>query len=89
VHRELGYVELLRGEYPRATLWLNSATEFGDGDEDRALEAACTLAVGIENPHLHGLVDPDGPPLLEDLLGKARAVVVWLSARRLLPKAVT
>lgn len=39
------------------------------GDYD-AIDAARTLAVGIENPHLHGLLDPAGPPLLEDLLGR-------------------
>lgn len=31
-HRELGYVELLRGEYPRASVWLKSAMELADGD---------------------------------------------------------
>ena len=39
------------------------------GDE-AAIDAARTLAAGIENPHLHGLLDPAGPPLLEDLLGR-------------------
>jgi tetratricopeptide (TPR) repeat protein len=36
-----------------------------------ALDGARTLAIGIENPHLRGLLDPSGPPLLEDLLGRA------------------
>jgi len=36
-----------------------------------AIDGARTLAIGIENPHLQSLVDPDGPPLLEDLLGRA------------------
>ncbi len=31
-HRELGYVELLRGDYPRGTLWLRTAMELADGD---------------------------------------------------------
>ncbi len=31
-HRELGYVELLRGDYPRATTWLRTAEELADGD---------------------------------------------------------
>ena len=38
-----------------------------------AIDAARVLAVGIENPHLHELIDPDGPPLLDDLLGKVRS----------------
>jgi DNA-binding SARP family transcriptional activator len=41
------------------------------GDES-ATVAARVLAVGIENPHLHDLIDPDGPSLLDDLLGKVR-----------------
>jgi DNA-binding SARP family transcriptional activator len=36
-----------------------------------AIEAARTLAVGVENPHLLELLDPAGPRLLEDLLGRA------------------
>ena len=28
-HRELGYVELLRGDYPRAAVWLRTAEELG------------------------------------------------------------
>jgi DNA-binding SARP family transcriptional activator len=39
------------------------------GDES-AIEAAGVLSVGVENPHLHELIDPDGPSLLDDLLGK-------------------
>jgi tetratricopeptide (TPR) repeat protein len=35
-----------------------------------AIDAARALSVGIENPHLHELIDPDGPSLLDDLLGK-------------------
>jgi DNA-binding SARP family transcriptional activator len=37
-HRELGYVELLRGEYPRATVLLRNARELAD--EDDALEVS-------------------------------------------------
>jgi hypothetical protein len=37
-----------------------------------AIEAARVLSVGIENPHLRGLIDPGGPSLLDDLLGKVR-----------------
>lgn len=41
-----------------------------DMGDDSAIDAARVLSVGIENPHLHELIDPDGPPLLDDLLGK-------------------
>ena len=41
-----------------------------DLGEPDATDAARVLAVGIENPHLHELIDPNGPPLLDDLLGK-------------------
>jgi hypothetical protein len=44
-----------------------------DLGEGSAVDAARVLAVGVENPHLHGLIDPSGPPLLDDLLGKARS----------------
>jgi len=35
-----------------------------------AIDAARVLSAGIENPHLEDLIDPNGPPLLDDLLGK-------------------
>ena len=38
------------------------------GDLD-ALEAARALAGGVENPHLQGMLDAAGPPMLEVLLG--------------------
>ncbi len=38
-----------------------------------AVDAVRVLAVGIENPHLLGLIEANGPPLLDDLLGKVRA----------------
>jgi len=41
--------------------------DLGDGS---AIAAARVLAIGVENPHLHELVDPLGPPLLDDLLGR-------------------
>jgi len=44
-----------------------------DLGDPSAIDAARVLAVGIENPHLHELIDPDGPPLLDDLLGKVRS----------------
>jgi tetratricopeptide (TPR) repeat protein len=43
-----------------------------DLGDPAAIDAARVLAVGIENAHLHELVDPNGPPLLDDLLGKVR-----------------
>ncbi len=43
-----------------------------DQGDDEAVDAARVLAVGIENPHLLELIDPAGPPLLDDLLGKVR-----------------
>jgi len=39
------------------------------GDES-AVDAARVLAMGVENPHLHDLIEPGGPSLLDDLLGK-------------------
>jgi hypothetical protein len=39
------------------------------GDES-AVDAARVLAMGVENPHLHELIEPDAPSLLDDLLGK-------------------
>lgn len=35
-----------------------------------AVDAARVLSVGVENPHLVDLIDPDGPTLLDDMLGK-------------------
>jgi hypothetical protein len=31
---------------------------------------ARVLAMDVENPHLHDLIEPDAPSLLDDLLGK-------------------
>jgi DNA-binding SARP family transcriptional activator len=44
-----------------------------DLGDPSAEDAARVLAVGIENPHLHELMDAGGPPLLDDLLGKVRS----------------
>ena len=41
-HRELGYVKLLRGDYPRASMWLRTAEELADDDP---LEMARILAI--------------------------------------------
>ena len=45
-HRELGYVEVLRGDYPRAATWLRTAEELADGDpleiaRIRAINGTC------------------------------------------------
>jgi hypothetical protein len=36
-----------------------------------ALDAARVLAIGVENPHLHAMLDQEAGSLLDDLLGKA------------------
>jgi len=41
-----------------------------DLGDTSAIHAARVLSVGVENPHLDELIDPDGPALLDDLLGK-------------------
>ena len=41
-----------------------------DLGDPSAVDAARVLSVGVENPHLLELVDPGGPSLLDDLLGK-------------------
>lgn len=41
--------------------------DLGDGS---AIEAAEVLSAGVENAHLLELIEPDGPSLLDDLLGK-------------------
>ncbi len=48
----------------RAFLYRSDLGDRSAGDTARV------LAVGIENPHLHALIDVDGPPLLDDLLGR-------------------
>jgi DNA-binding SARP family transcriptional activator len=50
-YRELGYVELIRGEYPRARALLLAAEELADGDnlelaQIRAVRGACLSDVG-------------------------------------------
>lgn len=39
----------------------------GDGS---AIDAARVLSLSVENPHLHSLVTPGGPPMLDVMLGK-------------------
>ncbi len=42
--------------------------------EPDALEAARTLAMGVENTHLHGLIEDGMHMLLEDLVGRTTPV---------------
>ena len=42
--------------------------DLGDGT---AVDGARALAVGIENRYLLARIDPDGPPLLDDLIGRS------------------
>jgi DNA-binding SARP family transcriptional activator len=41
-----------------------------DLGDPSALDAARVLSLSVENPHLHALVEPDGPPMLDVMLGK-------------------
>ncbi len=41
-----------------------------DLGDSSAVDAARVLGVGVENPHLLALIDPEGPSLLDDLLGR-------------------
>lgn len=45
--------------------------DLGESSATEATEAATALSVGVENPHLLELTEADGPPLLDDLLGKS------------------
>ena len=50
-NRELGYVELLRGDFPRANAWLRTAEQLADGDPAElarvfAFRAVCLADVG-------------------------------------------
>ena len=54
-HRELGYVEVLRGDYPRATTWLRTAAELAEGDpletaaRIQAINGTCLADVGAHD----------------------------------------
>jgi DNA-binding SARP family transcriptional activator len=41
-----------------------------DLGDPSAIDAARVLSLSVENPHLHALVEPDGPPMLDVMLGK-------------------
>jgi hypothetical protein len=43
------------------------------GEDPDALEAARSLAIGVENAHLHRLLEGGSPLLLDDLLGRSDA----------------
>jgi tetratricopeptide (TPR) repeat protein len=53
-HRELGYVEVLRGEYPRGQVWLGRARELADGDplELSRVHAVTGALLADEGKHL-------------------------------------
>ena len=53
-HRELGYVELLRADYPRAQVWLRTASELAEGGD--ALEISrirSVIATALSDVGLH------------------------------------
>ena len=53
-HRELGYVELLRADYPRAQVWLRTASELAEGGD--ALEISrirSVIAIALSDVGLH------------------------------------
>ncbi len=52
-HRELGYVELLRGEYPRANVWLKSAMGLADGDPLEMARIRSVVGVGLSDVGRH------------------------------------
>jgi len=43
--------------------------DLGDGS---AIDAARALAAPVDNPHLNAMVSSEGPPLLDDLLGRSQ-----------------
>ena len=46
-----------------------------DLGDPTAIDAARVLAVGVENPHIVGLIARDGPAMLDELLGRVPASV--------------
>jgi DNA-binding SARP family transcriptional activator len=53
-HRELGYVELLRGEYARSAVWLQRATELADGDPRELAKIRSVVGAGASDVGRHG-----------------------------------
>lgn len=51
--RELGYVELLRGEYARSTVWLKRAATFADGDPLELSWVHAVMGAGLSDTGKH------------------------------------
>jgi DNA-binding SARP family transcriptional activator len=56
-HRELGYVELLRGDYPRGAVLLRTAAELADGDVLERSRIQGVTGVGFIDVGSHGRAD--------------------------------
>ena len=52
-HRELGYVEFLRGDYPRAWTWLRTAEELADGDPLELSNIRAVTGAGLADIGAH------------------------------------
>ena len=53
-HRELGYVELLRADYPRAQVWFRTASELADdGDALEISRIRSVIAIALSDVGLH------------------------------------
>ena len=52
-HRELGYVELLRAQYARSTVWLERATELADDDALELSRIRSVLGAGFTDVGKH------------------------------------
>jgi DNA-binding SARP family transcriptional activator len=69
-HRELGYTELLRGEYARSAVWLRSAAELADGDPLELSRIRSVEGAGASDVGRHEL----GAELLGEAIDLARSV---------------
>src|SRR6266545_2516646 len=65
-----GTVEVMEDALTRCARQRDTHLFRRDLGDASAIDAARVLSAGIENPHLEDLIDPNGPPLLDDLLGK-------------------
>ncbi len=74
-HRELGYVELLRGDYPRAAVWLRTAQELGGEDplELARIQAVRGTCLGDVGSHDQAAEVYGESIALADSLGKPEA----------------
>jgi DNA-binding SARP family transcriptional activator len=80
-HRELGYVEILRGEYPRGSLLLRSAAELADGDPHELARIDVVVGVGATDVGSYAQADEAfGSAIrLADAAGDRR-VLAWALA---------